>query len=439
MPEPAACLSRRTGATIRPAHVFGDANRRTMRRSINCRAPARRANNPRGKRMRHRARLAISAAALALALGFSAAWAAPLMIVGNDEKLLWDNAGKPILSPPGKDSVLIVDLADPLAPKIVANLPLENSVVGPPVNLAITPDGAVALVADSVTVVKEGEALKQVINDKIWVIDLKANPPKLAAELITAKQPSGLSISPSGDIALVANRADKSISVLSIKGADVKVVDTVPMGDEVSQVVFTPDGKRALATKFAAHKVAVLDVAGEKVTYGKLDITVGLWPYNIVVAPDGKIALSADNGGAGSSDGNVDTVSVIDLTLQPPRVIDKVVVGDGPEGLAMSPTGNVAAVAILAGSNNKSAFFHRPNGYVSILQVDGKKVVKTKEIDVGGLPEAAAFTPDGHYLLVGNYLTEDFSILEVKGGDVTDTGKRFKVPGHPASARMSPR
>jgi DNA-binding beta-propeller fold protein YncE len=389
--------------------------------------------------MRHRARLAVSAAALALALGFSAVRAAPLMIVGNDEKLLWDNAGKPILSPPGKDSVLIVDLADPLVPKIVANLPLENSVVGPPVNLAITPDGAVALVADSVTVVKEGEALKQVINDKIWVIDLKADPPKLAAELITAKQPSGLSISPSGDIALVANRADKSISVLSIKGTDVKLTDTVPMGDEVSQVVFTPDGRRALATKFAAHKVAVLDVAGEKVTYGKLDITVGLWPYNIVVAPDGKIALSADNGGAGSSDGNVDTVSVIDLTLQPPRVIDKVVVGDGPEGLAMSPTGNVAAAAILAGSNNKAAFFHRPNGYVSILQVDGKKVVKTKEIDVGGLPEAAVFTPDGHYLLVGNYLTEDFSILEVKGTDVTDTGKRFKVPGHPASARMSPR
>ena len=66
------------------------------------------------------------------------AQAAPFMIVGNDEKLLWDDNGKPVLSPPGKDSVLIVDLANPLDPKIVVNLPLKNSVVGPPVNAAST-------------------------------------------------------------------------------------------------------------------------------------------------------------------------------------------------------------------------------------------------------------------------------------------------------------
>jgi len=392
--------------------------------------------------------VALSAAGLALCqlapsqfpLIIAAVQAAPLMIVGNDEKLLWDDQGKPILSPTGKDSVLIVDLADPVNPKIVANLPLENSIVGPPVNLDIAPDGSIALVADSVTIVKEGDALKQQLNDKIWVIDLKANPPKLAGTLTGAKQPSGLSISPSGTLALVANRADKSISVLSIKGTDVKVIETIPMGDEISQVVFTPDGKRALATKFAAHKVAVLEVNGDKVTDAKTDVTVGLWPYNIAVAPDGRIALTADNGGAGSSDGNVDTVSVIDLEAKPPRVIDKVVVGDGPEGLAISPKGNVAVAAILAGTNaSKAAFFRRDKGYVSVLRVDGKKVAKIKELDVGGLPEAAVFTPDGGYLLVGNYLDQDFSIFKVDGTEVTDIGKRFKVPGHPASARMSPR
>src|SRR5208337_545677 len=99
---------------------------------------------------------AASVAALALALSLGAAQAAPLMIVGNDEKVLWDDQGKTVLSPSGKDSVLIVDLADPLAPKIVAGLPLENTVVGPPVNLDIAPDGSIALVADSTTVVKDG-------------------------------------------------------------------------------------------------------------------------------------------------------------------------------------------------------------------------------------------------------------------------------------------
>jgi len=392
-------------------------------------------------------RLSLSLSALLSSLGAAAfatavvgtATAAPLMIVGNDEKLLWGDDGKPILSPPGKDSVLIVDLADPENPKIVANLPLKNSVVGPPVNLDIDPTGSIALVADSMNVAKDGDALKASPDDKIHVIDLKANPPKLIDTLTGPKQPSGLSISPSGNLALVANRADKSITVLAIKGSQVTTIDTIPMGEEISHVTFTPDGKRALATKFAAHKVALLDVDGEKVTYGKVDVPAGLWPYNVAVAPDGKIALTSDNGGAGSSDGSVDTASVIDLEAQPPRAIDRVVVGDGPEGLAISPKGNVAASVILAGSNNKPAFFYHRNGHVTVLAIDGKKVTKVKEIEVGGLPEAAAFTPDGKYLLVGNYLDQDFSILKVDGTDITDTGKRFKVPGHPASARMSPK
>jgi DNA-binding beta-propeller fold protein YncE len=385
-----------------------------------------------------RARVVAGALGVAavFAFGLGAARAAPFMIVGNDEKILWDDAGKPVLSLPGKDSVLIVDLADPLNPKIVANLPLKNSIVGPPVNLDIDPTGTVALVADSVDVIKDGDALKQVPDDKIYVIDMKANPPKLAATITGGKQPSGLSFSPSGNIALVANRADKSITVLSVKGTDVKVIDTVAMGDEVSHVVFTPDGKHALAPKFSAHKVALLDVDGEKVTYNKLDLPGGLWVYNAVVVPGGKIALTSDNGGAGSADGSVDTASVIDLEAQPPRVIDRVVVGDGPEGLAVSPKGNVAISLILAGSNNKPAYFYHRNGHATVLKIDGKKVTAGKEIEVGGLPEAVVFTPDGNYVLVGNFLDQDFSILKVDGTDITDTGKRFKVPGHPASARM---
>lgn len=378
------------------------------------------------------------AALLGIGLTLTAVQAAPFMIVGNDEKQNWDDNGKSVLSPPGKDSVLIVDLADPEKPKIVANLALKNSIVGPPVNLAIDPTSAIALIADSVDVVKEGDALKVVPDDKLYVIDLKASPPKLVSTLKIGRQPSGLSISPSGTLALVANRADKSISVLSIKGTEVTLVDTVPMGDEVSHVVFTPDGRRALATKFTAHKLALLDVAGDKVTYSKVDLPMGLYPYNVDVVPSGEIALTSDNGGAGSSDGNVDTSSVVDLTAQPPHVIDRVVVGDGPEGLAISPKGDVAVSLILSGSNNKRAWYYHRNGHFAVLRIDGKKVTKVGDVEVGGLPEAVVFTPDGRYLLVGNYLDQDFSIFRVEGTTFTDTGTRFKVPGHPASARMSP-
>ena len=362
--------------------------------------------------------------------------AKPFMIVGLDEKTLWDTDGKAILAPDGKDSVLIVDLANPESPSIAASLPLKNSVVGPPVNVDIDPTDSIALVADSIDVTKDGDTLKQVPDNKIYVIDLKANPPKLAATITGGKQPSGLSISPSGKMALVANRGDNSISVLSINGTDVKITDTIMMPDSVAHVMFTPDGKRALAVRFPAHKISVLDITGDKVAYNKIDLPTGQWPYNVVVTPNGKIALTSDNGGAGSSDGSVDTSSVIDLEANPPRIIDRVVVGDGPEGLAMSPKGDLAVAVILRGSNMKNAFFYQKTGSVSVLKIDGKKVTKTQDIEVGGLPEAAQFTPDGKYILVGNYLDQDFSILKVDGTEVTDTGKRFKVPGHPASARM---
>src|ERR1700732_4832988 len=380
--------------------------------------------------------LTLGAAVLLSGTALSVAHAKPFMIVGLDEKVLWDDDGKIVLSLPGKDQVLIVDLADPENPKIAATLQLENSVAGPPVNLDIDPSGSVALVANSVDVVKEGDALKQVPDNKIFVIDLKANPPKLAATITGGKQPSGLSFSPSGKMALVANRGDNSVSVLSVNGTDVKITDPITFPDSVAHAVFTPDGKRALAVRFPAHKVSVLDIAGDKVTYNKVALPPGPWPYNVVVTPNGKIALTSDNGGAGSSDGSVDTSSVIDLEANPPRIIDRVVVGDGPEGLAMSPKGDLAVAAILRGSNNKKAYFNNQNGSLSILKIDGKKVTKTQDIEVGGLPEAVAFTPDGKYLLAGNYIDQDFSILKVNGTKVTDTGKRFKVPGHPASARM---
>jgi DNA-binding beta-propeller fold protein YncE len=386
----------------------------------------------------HRAAgLSLSAALLFCGLSLcNVAVAKPFMIVGLDEKVWWDDDGKTVLAAPGKDQVLIVDLADPESPKIAASLPLKNSIVGPPVNLDIDPTGSIALVADSVDVIKDGDALKQVPDNNIYVIDLKADPPKLAATITGGKQPSGLSFSPDGKMALVANRGDNTISVLSINGADVKITDTVAMPDSVSHVVFTPDGKRALAARSPASKLSVLDIADGKVTYNKFDLPTGQWPYNVVVTPNGKIALLNETGNGGSSDGNIDTTGVIDLEANPPRVIDRVVVGDGPEGLAMSPKGDLAVAAILSGSNNKKAFFYKKNASLSVLKIDGNKVTKTQDIELGGLPEAVLFTPDGNYILAGNYMDQDFSILKVDGTKVTDTGKRFKVPGHPASARI---
>ena len=362
---------------------------------------------------------------------------ADLMIIGNDEKVVWDAEGNRKFVAPGKDTVSIVDITDREAPKILVSVPLMNSIFGPPVNLAITPDERLAIVANSMDWVQDGANWKPVPDTKVYVFNLKTSPPSHVATIQIGKQPSGLAINPAGNLALVANRNDKSISVLSIQGNDVKLIDTVPMGDEVASVAITPDGKRALVTKFAAHKIALLEINGQKVTDAKHDMPVGLWPYNVGVTPDGKVGISADNGNSGAPDGHVDTVSVIDLESKPPRVIDRVVVGDAPEGFAISPKGDLAVAVLLGGASAlKTAWFNtKRNGSLAVLRIGGKKVTKVGEVEVGGLPEGVVWSPDGKYLYVGNYTDRDVSILKVDGTTITDTGKKLKLPGQPASMR----
>jgi DNA-binding beta-propeller fold protein YncE len=364
------------------------------------------------------------------------------LIVGNDEKQGWDENAKPIFHEPGKDTLSVIDIAKPEAPRVAATIPLINSIVGPPTNLAIHPSGEIALVANSLEPITQGWAHRLDPDNKVFLIDLKAIPPRVIGTITAGKQPSGMAISPKGDLALVANRADGTISVLSIRGKDVLVVDTVAVGagtDSVSAVAITPDGKRALAVKAAANKVALMSIDGQKVSYDKRDLPAGIFPYNIAVTPDGKLALTADTGNGGSSDGNADTVSVIDLEADPPRVIDHVTVGDSPEGLAISPKGDLAVTVEARGSNMpKTSFFYHQGGAVTALKIDGKKVTRAGEISVGALPEAVAFSPDGSYLYVGNFIDGDLWVLKVDGTALTDTSQRFKLPGHPASMRGGP-
>jgi DNA-binding beta-propeller fold protein YncE len=369
-----------------------------------------------------------------------AAGARELMIIGNDEKVTWDEAGKQVWLAPGKDTVSIVDIADRLNPRIIVNLPLMNTIVGPPTNLAITPDQKLALVANSLDVVKDGAGWKSQPDDKLYVIDLEANPPRLIDTITVGKQPSGMSINRAGNLALIANRADNSISVLKISGKSVKLLENVPIGEHVANVAISPDGKRALAAKFPGHKVAMLDIDGDKVTYNKQDMPTGLWPYNLGFTPDGTLAITADNGNAGSADGHVDTVTVIDMEATPPRVIDKVVVGDAPEGFAISPTGKFAVAVLLRGTNAaKTSWFYHRNALVVGLRIDGKKVTRTNEVEVRGLPEGVVFSGDGNYLYVGNFLDSDVSILRVDGDQLVNTGKSLQLPGHPASMRGATR
>ena len=397
--------------------------------------------------------LALGAGAGALLLPAGGA-RGQLLITGNDEKVSFDEtAGKTITHPAGKDTVSIIDIADPVKPRIVANLPLMNSITGPPVNLAITPDQHLALVANSLDWVKDGDGWKGVPDNKIYVIDLTASPPVQIATVEAGKQASGMAINRAGTLALVANRAEDSVTVLAIDGKNVKSVGTVSVATKPTATVaapppalpvavaITPDGKRALVVRSGANRVGLLDIDGQKVSYAQVDgknydMATGLNPLNVQIAPDGKLAIVNNIGGG--QDGQIDTVGIIDLEVSPPRAIDQVVVGDGPEGLAVSPQGGYAASLILngTGATPKTAFYRHEHSYVALLKIDGKTVRKVAQAEVGGLAEGIAFSPDGRYLYVGNFVDGNVDILRLDGDVLTKVGA-LALPGHPASMRGS--
>ena len=72
-----------------------------------------------------------------------------------------------------------------------------------------------------------------------------------------------------------------------------------------------------------------------------------------------------------------------------------------------------------------------------MLKIDGKKVTKTGEMQVGALSQGVAFSPAGDYLYVASFIDQDIAVLKVDGDKLTDAG-RFKLPGHPASMRGGP-
>jgi DNA-binding beta-propeller fold protein YncE len=385
----------------------------------------------------------MAAAAISLVLAAGAAQA-QLLIVGIDEKVGFQPDGTVVTQPPGHDALSIIDIAKPAALRMVANIPLDNTIVGPPTNLAITPNRELALVADSMKgEAKEGGGYVTVPDNRLFVVDLKASPPAVIATLTLGKQPSGLAISRDGKLALVCNRAAGTISVLAIDGKEVKVTDTVTVGtdkDAVSAVAIAPDGKHALAVKSAVGKIAVLTIDGGKVGYDKKDDLPGdNYPYNVAITPNGKLALIANTGNNGSSDGNADTVSVIDMEAKPIHVIDHITTGDSPEGLAISPKGDLAVTVEARGSNRPQGTWYREEGgAIGVLRINGKKVANIGAIKVGKLPEGAAWSTDGGTVYVGNFIDKTLSVLSATGGRLVDTGRTYDLPGQPASLRSGP-
>lgn len=368
-------------------------------------------------------------------LALATAAHAQIAVTSNDNKVRLDNGTAKIVPNPAPDTVTIIDLkASP--PRVVAEIAVPGSVVGPPLSVALTPDESLALVGAS-SKVDPNDPTKTVPDTRVSVIDLKVSPPAVIATLEAGRGASGISINRQGTLALVANRAEGTVSVFSIQAKTVTPVGKVTIADEksgTSHAAFTPDGKMALVTRDGDHKISVLKVDGTTVEYTKRDINAGLRPYGLDISTKGDFAAVAN---IGIGQGDADTVSLIDVRASPPRVVETVTVGQTPEGIKVSPDGTHVAVVVMNGSNKaKESPFYADNGKLVILRVKDMKLTKVTEAPIGHWSQGAAFSPDGKTILVGNMVEQDVQAFAFDGRALKEVA-RLKVNGGPAAVRTA--
>jgi DNA-binding beta-propeller fold protein YncE len=362
---------------------------------------------------------------------------AQIAAVASDNKLVLVDGVQTVVRNPQPDTVTLIDLGVS-PPRVLGVVHAPNSVIGPPQNVAIAPGGTIALVTSS-TKIDPADATKTMPDDAVSVIDLKGAPPKVIATVHAGRGASGVSFSPDGRTALVANRMAGTISVFTIEGTTVTPAGTVDLAapeSGPSQVAFTRDGRRALVTRNNDSLISILSVTGRTVTYTRRDLVAGVKPYGLDVAPVGDAAVVAHIGaGAG---GGVDTLAVIDLSSNPERVVDQVAAGPIVEGLAISADGRYVAATVMDGSNlaKTSPLFHDA-GRLRVFQLRDRRLTPVAEAPTGHWCQGAAWSRDGRRLVVECMADRNLRVYTFDGSSLTSSAT-VPIEGGPAGIGVAP-
>ena len=361
---------------------------------------------------------------------------AQIIVSANDAKVrLVQGVNTPIPNAP-PDTVTVIEMKSGQA-RVVAEIPVPNSIIGPPQNVAISPDGAIAIVTSS-TRLDPADGTKTVPDDRVTILDLGASPPVVLSTQHAGNGASGVAINSAGTMALVANRNEGTVSVFIIEGKTLTPAGKVDVGTPeslLSGVVFTRDGRRALVTRNNDSLIAVLSIEGKAVTNTKADIAANVKPYGIDITPAGDVAIVASIG-VGATGGS-DTLSVIDLSVNPPRTVNHVSVGPVAEGLAISPDGRHVAVTVMNGSNaaTTSPFFHN-NGWLRVYSLNKASLSLVAEASVGRWCQGVAWSNDAHTILAQCVVEREIMTFRFSGRRLIQ-GPAISVSGGPSGIAAS--
>lgn len=387
----------------------------------------------------HLALAALTAMMLAMS---QSALGADLIVSGNDGKFQRVEGVGTYPQPAASDSLAVID-ASQFPPKIVSVIEgLEHTVSGPPQAVAITPDGALAVLGAPTRY--DYAAKTEQFDTFLQVVDLTTSKPLGHVEL--GAHPNGLAISPDGRL-LLAACLDGSLRVLTISGKTVTLAQTIKIDDRrLSGVTFTHDGRSALVARRDTGGLAVLDVTGGVVKLLPDQVSTGVAPYTLDISSDGHWAVAGSVGLAGLqggvAPGDSDIVTLIDVSKRPFRAVQHITVPSLPEGVALSPDGKWLVVSAQNGSNlipSSPGVGRHPKGRLLLFALGPNGATQVSDQPGGEASQGVVFSKDSQTVIVQFNVERQLALFRIQGGKLVDSGQRLKLDAGPVTIRSMPR